>query len=70
MTNGDTTRWRRKDAWLGLLFTAFGALVFAYALLARRNGMPIVLWGTALLFGPLLLLLGLNALVRSLRARD
>jgi hypothetical protein len=61
--------WRRRDVWLGLLFVAIGALVIAYAIAAYRNDMPIFLWGSAALFGPLLTALGANAIVRSLLAR-
>ncbi len=69
MTHDDDARWQRKDVWYGVLFTGTGALTFAYAILACRNGVPMMLWGTAMLFGPLLLFLGMNSIVRSLRAK-
>jgi hypothetical protein len=54
--------------WLGLLFLGMGVLVVAFAIAAMRNDMPIFLWGTGWLLGPVLLLLGGNAVWRSLRA--
>ncbi|MBL8749815.1 MAG: hypothetical protein JNK78_11690 [Planctomycetes bacterium] len=61
--------WQHRDVWLGLLFTAVGALITAYAWMARKNGMPVALWGGGIAFGPLMLLLGIHAIVRGIRAR-
>ena len=69
MTHDDDTRWHRKDVWSSLLLTVAGALLLTYAILACRNGVPLMLWGTAMLFGPLLLLIGGNGIVRSLLAK-
>lgn len=63
-----TSQWTRKDARLGVLFVLFGALATSYGVAAARNGVPSPLWLGALVLGPLMLLLGGNALVRSLRA--
>lgn len=68
MTAPQDEGWRRKDAWTGLMFLCLGVLLVAYAVLAFRNGVPMVLWGTTVLLGPLLVLLGVNAIVRALRA--
>lgn len=62
------TQWTRRDWRLGLLFTITGALVVAYAYSAMRNGAPSFLWATGWLVGPLMALLGLNAIRLSLRA--
>lgn len=64
-----TDRWERKDAWLGLLFLALGALLTVFAVLTARNDVPIARSGLAWVIGPLLLLLGGNALARSLRGK-
>lgn len=63
-------RWRRRDVWRGLLFLFVGTLSTAYAWLAMRNGVAVGLWSGAWLAGPVLILLGANAVVRSLRAPD
>jgi hypothetical protein len=63
-------RWERKDVWLGILFLLMGALVTLWAFLALRRDVPRAWWGAGFLVGPLLLLLGGNAIVRSSRARD
>jgi len=60
--------WQRRDAWQGVLFLAVGAAVTWYAFLAGRNGVPLGLWCGAVLAGPLFVLLGGNAIFRSLRA--
>jgi hypothetical protein len=41
-------------------------LIVGYAFLAMRNGAPFPLWGCGWLVGPLLVLLGGNAIARSL----
>ncbi|MBL8729903.1 MAG: hypothetical protein JNM25_15865 [Planctomycetes bacterium] len=60
--------WTRHDVRLGLLFLVLGVLVTGYALAAARNDVPTVLWSMGWVLGPLLLLLGGNAVWRSLRA--
>lgn len=64
----DAAGWTRRDARLGALFLLTGLLVTAYAFTAMQNGAPVMLWGTGWLLGPLMLLLGGNALWRSLRS--
>lgn len=61
--------WRRRDPWIGLLFLVFGVAVSGYAILAFNRGMPLPLWGTAALLGPVLVLLGSVALARVLPGR-
>jgi hypothetical protein len=68
MRTSTPDRWQRKDAWLGVLFVAFGVLVTLYAFLAMRNEAPMFPWGSGWIVGPLLLFLGGNAIVRSVRA--
>jgi hypothetical protein len=63
-----TDPWERKDAWLGALIFAGGALITVYAFLAMRNDLPSILWWLGWIVGPLLLLVGANAIVRALRA--
>jgi len=60
---------RSRDPWIGLLFLVFGVLVSGYAILAFNNGMPLPLWGTAALLGPVLVLLGSAAFLRVLPGR-
>ena len=67
--NESNERWQRKDALMGLLFFSVGALAIIYAVLAMRNDMPGFLWGAAWIFGPICLLIGGNAIIRSLRAK-
>ena len=67
--NESNERWQRKDALMGLLFFSVGALAIVYAVLAMRNDMPGFLWGTAWIFGPSCLLIGGNAILRSLLAK-
>ena len=67
--NESNERWQRKDALTGLLFFSVGALAIVYAVLAMRNDMPGFLWGPAWIIGPICLLIGGNAIVRSLRAQ-
>lgn len=61
--------WEPKDAWLGLLLFVTGLLVCACVVLAWRNGFT-GLFGfvgfPALAVGPVLVLIGLNGLVRAL----
>jgi len=64
----DDDRWTTKDVRLGLVFLVSGALVIALALLETRNGIPMPLWALNWFVGPVLVLLGVNAIVRSLRA--
>ena len=68
-TDSASRRWRRRDAWLGLLFLTVGGLMSWYAVLAYGNKVPLALWGAAAGFGPFMVLLGSNAIVRSLLAR-
>ncbi|HLU39828.1 MAG TPA: hypothetical protein VK081_10600 [Planctomycetota bacterium] len=63
-----TERWEPKDAWLGVFFLAFGVLIVAYAWIAMRNAVPTLWWAPAWIVGPLMLILGGNALVRALAA--
>jgi len=67
--NESNERWQRKDALTGLLFFSVGALAIVYAVLAMRNDMPGFLWWPAWIFGPICLLIGGNAIIRSLRAK-
>ncbi len=67
--NESNERWQRKDVFTGLLLFSVGALVTAYAYLAMRNDMPGFLWGTAWILGPIFVLIGGNAILRSLLAK-
>jgi hypothetical protein len=62
-------RWQPRDLWLGLLFFGFGCLIAVWVVLAARNGMPLALWGVGVLLAPVMLLVGGNALWKSLRSR-
>ena len=58
----------------GAVFFSAGALAIVFAVLAMRNDMPDFLWGAscggaAWILGPICLLIGGNAIVRSLRAQ-
>lgn len=66
----DDTRWTGRDAWLGVLFAVTGLLVCTYSYLAWRNDVPALFWAPGVLVGPLMLLLGGNALWRSFRTRE
>lgn len=66
--NTERDRWTRKDVWLGVLFVVFGLLIVLYAVAAMRRDLPVTWWGMAWLVGPVLLFLGVNGVVRSLRA--
>ncbi|MCA8977002.1 MAG: hypothetical protein KDC98_19930 [Planctomycetes bacterium] len=68
-TEKEGGKYTRRDAWLGVPFLVTGALMVIYAILAGRNGVPIVLWWAAVWLGPLFVLLGANAVVRSLWVR-
>jgi hypothetical protein len=70
VSENPTERWERKDVWLGLLFLLAGGLIVLHAVLVMRNRAPVTLWGLGLLVGPFLLLLGGNAVIRSLLAGD
>ncbi len=63
----DSNRWERKDVGLGLLFLFAGALVIAFA--GVMWGLPTHFRLLAAAFGVLMSGLGMNAIVRSLRAR-
>jgi hypothetical protein len=67
-TPGSSEQWTRRDVRLGVLFLTTGILVVAYAFSAMRNGAPALLWGSGWVLGPLMVLLGGNAIWRSLRA--
>jgi len=60
--------WERRDLGLGALFLLLGVLVLAFGIGALRNALPLPSVGLALIAGPLLVVLGLNAIVRSIRA--
>ncbi|MGE3174225.1 MAG: hypothetical protein AB7O97_16470 [Planctomycetota bacterium] len=60
--------WRRGDVRLGLLLLAVGGGVLAFAYQAMGDGTSPRLWVAAWAFGPYLVLLGLNNLVRALVA--
>ncbi|MEZ5967067.1 MAG: hypothetical protein R3F56_24735 [Planctomycetota bacterium] len=64
----DSETWSRRDLGLGALFAVTGLLVTAFACLALQRGAPPFLWVTGCLLGPLMLLLGGNAIQKSLRA--
>jgi len=61
-------KWTRRDIWLGLLFLFAGILIVAYSLTAMLNGYPIAFWGLGWVLGPILILLGGNGVIRSMRA--
>ncbi|MEE2857760.1 MAG: hypothetical protein VX949_10245 [Planctomycetota bacterium] len=67
--NESNERWQRKDALTGLLLFSVGALVTVSAYLAMRSDMPDFLWGAGWILGPILVLIGGNAIIRSLLAR-
>lgn len=67
-TKPPSPQWTRSDWRLGVLFAVMGVLVTAYGWSAWYHDAPVLLWGGALLFGPLLLLLGGTGIVQSLRA--
>ena len=62
--------WSITDIWLGLLFLFTGAVVATLAILAVRKGQSWAIFAVAgvggFLVGPMLMLIGLNATVRSL----
>jgi hypothetical protein len=62
----DDEKWTRRDVWLGLLFLLKGALLAALTYSFHQNGLPMVLYIPSALLGTVFLLLGLNAVVRSL----
>ena len=64
-TNGG---WTRSDVWLGALFLATGILILAFAFAAIGNGVPLLLWAPSLALGSVLVVLGANGVIRSLRA--
>ncbi len=68
LTAIDDAAWTRHDVRLGLLFLVMGLLVTGYAFAAAQNGVPTILWSLGWVLGPLMLLLGGNAVWRSLRA--
>jgi hypothetical protein len=59
--------WTKKDVWLGSSCLAVGLLIVAFGYVARRNDVPLLYWGVAWILGPLLILIGGNGIVRSLR---
>lgn len=61
-------QWTRSDLRLGALFSLTGLLVTVYAWSAMRNEAPAFLWLSGWFVGPLMLLLGGNALWQALRA--
>ena len=61
-------RWERKDVRLGALFLFAGALMLLFAVALARNDWPIVASIVVSVPGVILALLGVNAVVRSLRA--
>jgi hypothetical protein len=62
-------RWERKDAWLGVLFLVFGLLITITSVVWMRRGTSPTVHGTGFVLGPILVLLGANAIVRSLASR-
>ena len=56
----------KASLWPTLFLLAVGALITWYGLAAARNSVPAVLWITALGFGPLLVLLCVGVILRSL----
>ena len=82
-TTDEKDEWKRKDAWLGLLFLAAGFLMIAYVYLLIRNlgdsTAPLSVVSLiclafmgfgGVLMGPFLVFLGGNAVVRSFRAKS
>ena len=67
MTDSDD-RWRPRDALLGLLFLVAGTLVTTLVVLAMRSELPFRYAAVGWILGPVLVLLGLNAILRSLRS--
>ncbi len=63
-------KWSITDIWLGLLFIVTGALVATLAILAVRKGQSWAIFAAAgiggFLVGPMLMIIGANAIVRSL----
>lgn len=62
----DDEGWTRRDVWLGLLFLLEGGLLAALTYSFHHNGLHLVLCIPSALLGTVFLLLGLNAVVRSL----
>ena len=58
-------KWKIADIWLGLLFLATGLLIIAITHLAFGRGLAMFI-GFGWLVGPVFVLLGLNAAIRSL----
>ncbi len=67
--NESDERWQRKDVFTGLLLFSVGAVVTVYAFLAMRSDMPDFLWWPGWILGPIFVLIGGNAILRSLLAR-
>lgn len=63
-----TDQWTGKDVLMGLLFLVTGAVITAYSYLAMSNDVDVSLWALGWVVGPMLILLGINGIVRSLRA--
>jgi hypothetical protein len=61
--------WKRRDVWLGALFVSVGVMSTLFAILAFDHDVPSFFWWTCAWVGPLFLLLGTNAVIRSLLSR-
>jgi hypothetical protein len=61
-------QWTVRDVIWGGVFLCGGLLAVAYGVLARRNGVPVALWGGAWFVGTILIALGANAIYKGIRA--
>ncbi len=61
-------RWAPRDVMMGLAFLVAGAMVVLYAYSAMRKGVPIYFWGIGWIMGPFLLIIGGNAMWKSVRS--
>ena len=63
----EQSRWTPKDVWLGVPFIVAGALLLVFAAVSIGGAWGFLAW-PAVILGPVILLLGVNAVLRSLRA--
>ena len=66
----DDGQWTLKDLPPSLLLLLGGALALTFSILTFKNGYPLLYWG-GFCIGPVLMLVGLNGVFRSIvRAKD
>ena len=62
--------WTWKDAFAGFVFVAIGVTAITYSVLVLCNDYSISFWLPGFLLGPVMILLGVGAVIRGIKGTD